>query len=218
MKRIAIIGASGHGKVVADIARLNQYEDIIFLDDNTELNSCGIYKVVGTSQEYVHYASQEYDLIVAIGNAKIRQRIQEQIENNGLCCATLLHPSAVIAEDVQIGSGTVVMANAVINPDTQIGKGCIINTCASVDHDNKIANYVHVSVGAHLAGSVLVGQRTWIGIGSVISNNLEICEDCTIGAGAVVVRNITESGTYVGVPAEKKEKRKYLHEVKDVKR
>lgn len=203
MKRIAIIGASGHGKVVADIARLNQYEDIIFLDDNTELNSCGIYKVVGTSQEYVHYASQEYDLIVAIGNAKIRQRIQEQIENNGLCCATLLHPSAVIAEDVQIGSGTVVMANTVINPGTKIGKGCIINTCASVDHDNKIADYVHVSVGAHLAGTVSVGMRTWIGIGAVVSNNVEIVGDCMIGAGAVVVKDLAESAAYVGVPAKK---------------
>lgn len=203
MKKIAIIGASGHGKVVADIARLNQYQDIVFLDDNTDIAECATYKVVGTSREFRNYANRGYDLIVAIGNAKIRQQIQEEMESDGLCCTTLIHPSAVIAENVEIGSGTVVMANAVINPSTKVGKGCIINTCASVDHDNHIADYVHISVGAHLAGSVSVGERTWIGIGAVVSNNVEICGDCVIGAGGVVVKDILDEGTYVGVPVKK---------------
>lgn len=204
MKKIVIIGASGHGKVLADLAWKNQYEDIIFLDDNTQLDTCGRYRVVGTSQEYSYYANEGFDVAVAIGNARIRQRIQEQMEREGICCKTLIHPSAVIAEDVEIGVGTVVMANAVINPGTRIGKGCIINTCASVDHDNSLADYVHISVGAHLAGTVQVGQRTWIGIGAVIRNNIDICEDCMIGAGAVVVDHIREKGTYVGVPAKRK--------------
>lgn len=203
MKKIVIIGASGHGKVVADIAKLNQYEEIIFLDDNTEIHTCGTYQVVGTSWKYGEYARQGYDLVVAIGNAGIRQHLQEQIEKDGFSCSTLIHPSAVIAEDATIGAGTVVMANAVINPGTRIGKGCIINTCASVDHDNQIADYVHVSVGAHLAGTVSVEMRTWIGIGAVVSNNVDICGDCMIGAGAVVVKDLSESGTYVGVPARK---------------
>lgn len=203
MKKIAIIGASGHGKVVADIARLNQYEEIVFLDDNSDIVEGGTYKVVGTSREFRNYANRGYDLIVAIGNAKIRQQIQDEMESEGLCCTTLIHPSTVIAENVEIGSGSVVMANAVINPSTEIGKGCIINTCASVDHDNHIADYVHVSVGAHLAGSVSVGERTWIGIGAVVSNNVEICGDCMIGAGGVVVKDILEEGTYVGVPVRK---------------
>ena len=202
MKKIAIIGASGHGKVVADIARLNQYEEIVFLDDNPDIVECGTYKVVGTSQEFRNYAKRGYDLIVAIGNAKIPQQIQEEIEDDGLCCTTLIHPSSVIAEHVEIGSGSVVMANAVINPSTKIGRGCIINTCASVDHDNQTADYVHVSVGAHLAGSVSVGERTWIGIGAVVSNNVEICGDCMIGAGGVVVKDIPENCTVVGNPAK----------------
>lgn len=211
MKKIAIIGASGHGKVVADIARRNQYEEIVFLDDNLDLVECGTYKVVGTSREFRNYANRGYDLIVAIGDAKIRQQIQEEIEGDDLCCTTLIHPSAVIAENVEIGSGSVVMANAVINPSTKIGRGCIINTCASVDHDNQIADYVHVSVGAHLAGCVSVGERTWIGIGAVVSNNVEICGDCVIGAGGVVVKDVLDEGTYVGVPVRVK-----IQKTKDV--
>lgn len=203
MKKIAIIGASGHGKVVADIARLNQYEEIVFLDDNPDIVECGTYKVVGTSQEFHNYAKRGYDLIVAIGNAKIRQQIQEEIEDDGLCCTTLIHPSSVIAEHVEIGSGSVVMANAVVNPSSMLGKGCIVNTCASIDHDNQIADYVHVSVGAHLAGSVSVGERTWIGIGAAVSNNVQICGDCMIGAGGVVVKDILDEGIYMGVPVVK---------------
>ena len=118
----------------------------------------------------------EYDCdqIVAIGNAKVRQMIQECLKKEKKFVPTLIHPNAVIAESVTIGQGTVVMAGVVINPGTTIGSGCIINTCSSVDHDCKLADYVHVSVGTHLAGTVSVGLRTWIGIGASISNNISI--------------------------------------------
>ena len=199
-KKLIIIGASGHGKVVADIAKNVGYEDIAFLDDNTELKSCGAYPVIGTSRDMASYL--DTDSIVAIGNTKIRQKLQEQIENV-VHIPTLIHPDAVIADDVVLGIGTVVMAGAVINPGVTIGKGCIINTCSSVDHDCKIGDFVHISVGTHIAGTVAVGKRTWIGIGASVTNNINICGDCMIGAGAVVIKDIGEAGTYVGVPAER---------------
>lgn len=198
MKQLVIIGASGHGKVVADIGKKNGYAKIVFLDDNVALKECGGYLVVGNSSEAV---SQKSDTIVAIGNAAVRQKMQEALENSGVRIVSLVHPDAVVAESVEIGAGTVVMAGAVINPMTQIGKGCIINTCSSVDHDCVIGDYVHVSVGAHVAGSVHIGEKTWIGAGATVSNNVRICEHCMIGAGAVVVKNISIEGTYKGVPA-----------------
>lgn len=198
MKQLVIIGASGHGKVVADIAKKNEYSKIVFLDDNASLKECGGYPVVGNSSQAV---GQKCDTIVAIGNAAVRQKIQEALEASGVRIVSLVHPDAVIAESVGIGAGTVVMAGAVINPMTQIGKGCIINTCSSVDHDCVIGDYVHVSVGAHVAGSVHIGEKTWIGAGATVSNNVRICEHCMIGAGAVVVKNIAIEGTYKGVPA-----------------
>ncbi len=111
-----------------------------------------------------------------------------------------------MAEDVKIGEGTVVMAGAVVNPGAIIGKGCIINTCSSIDHDCKIGDFVHVSIGAHLAGAVKVHSRTWIGAGDTVINKIFICDNWKVGAGPVVVNNITEVGTYVGVPAKKMEK------------
>lgn len=200
MKRLVIIGASGHGKVVADIAKKNGYGEIVFLDDKESLKECGGYPVVGKSSRYAEF---DCDMFVAIGNPRIREKIQTQMELAGKHIPTLIHPSASIAEHVSIGKGTVVAAGAVINPGAVIGRGCIINTCSSVDHDCQIGDFVHVSVGAHVAGTVQIGARTWIGAGATVSNNISICGDCMIGAGAVVVRDIGESGTYIGVPAEK---------------
>ena len=201
MKQLMIIGASGHGKVVADIAKKNGYDSITFLDDNSSVKECSGFPVVGKSRDYLKW---DCDFFVAVGNARIRQRIQEQLESENKNIPVLIHPNAIIAENVVIGSGTVIAAGAVINPGVVIGKGCIINTCASVDHDCRIGNYVHISVGSHLAGTVIVDDRTWVGIGAVVSNNLRITGDCMIGAGAVVVKGINESGIYVGVPAVKK--------------
>lgn len=193
MNRLTIIGASGHGKVVADIAGLNGYTDIVFLDDDVNAVSCGGYKVVGNTGTPV-----EGDVFVAIGNPAVRKRLSE-----GRNVVTLIHPHAVIARDAVIGEGTVIMAGAVINPGAKIGRGCIINTCSSVDHDCVVGDYCHVAVGAHLCGTVSAGESTWIGAGATVSNNVSICPDCMIGAGCVVVKDITEPGTYVGVPARK---------------
>ncbi len=200
MKKIIIIGASGHGKVVADVAVQNGYEEILFLDDNPKVKECGDFPVVGTSRDSALYTG--CDFIVGIGNAQTRERIQERLESEGLHLSTLIHPAAVVANSALIQSGTVVMAGVVINPGAKIGKGCIVNTCSSVDHDCVISDYVHVSVGAHISGMVQIGVRTWIGAGATVCNNLSICGDCVIGAGAVVIKNIETRGTYIGVPAK----------------
>ena len=200
-KKIVIIGAGGHGKVVADIARKSGYTDVVFLDDYASAKEINGYPIAGTVKDVARFA--DCDFFVAIGNGKIREKLQTSLKENSLSIATLIHPNAVIGENVSIGEGTVVMAGAVINPSTNIGKGCIINTCASVDHDCEIGDYAHISVAAHTAGTVKIGRHTWLGIGSIVSNNLSVTADCIIGAGAVVVKDIHEPGTYVGVPARK---------------
>lgn len=197
---LGIVGASGHGRVIADIAKKVGYESVLFFDDDQSKNECGGYPVVGTTSQVI---DSECDIIVAIGNAEIRQRIQKWLEENQKSLVTLVHPSAVVGENVHIDVGSVVMAGAVINPGCRIGKGCIINTCASVDHDCVLEDFVHVSVGAHLAGTVSVGRATWIGIGASVSNNVSIPGRCMIGAGAVVIKTLDEPGTYVGIPAKK---------------
>ena len=193
LNRLVIIGASGHGKVIADIAVKCGYKDIVFLDDNENVKECAGFPVIGKVTDAVR---MEDDKIVAIGNAEIREKIQGKLSN----LVTLIHPNAVISRRVEISEGTVIMASAVINSDVVIGKGCIINTGASGDHDCKLGDFVHVSVGAHVAGTVSIGSKTWIGAGATVSNNVSICGCCMIGAGAVVINNLANPGTYVGIP------------------
>lgn len=201
--KLIIIGASGHGKVVADIAiKLNKWQSIAFLDDNESIKTSMGLEVIGKTADAFTY-KDEADFFVAIGSNATREKIQEKLIDEELNVVSLIHPSAVIATDVEIGIGSVVMAGVVINSSSRIGKGCIINTSSSLDHDNTIEDYAHISPGVRTAGSVGIGKGTWLGIGSVISNNVNICSGCKVGAGAVVVKDITEPGTYVGVPVRR---------------
>ena len=201
-KKIVIIGASGHGKVIADIARLNGYEEILFLDDDTSKRSCGRYPIVGTSKDIRQY-KDDHDFIIAIGNNRIREKISDMLERENIKQTALIHPSAVIDETAMIKEGTVIMANAVVNAEVQIGRSCIINTASSIDHECILEDYVHVSPGVHDAGTVTIGKSTWIGIGATVINNLSICANCMIGAGSTVIKDIKEEGTYVGSPIRK---------------
>lgn len=199
--KLIIIGASGHGKVIADIARLSGYKSISFLDDDCTKIDCLGYPIIGEVCNFIKYC--DYDFIVAVGNSTIREKIFNELLSNSCKVVTLIHPNAVVGMNIDIGCGTVIMAGAVVNPGTRIGAGCIINTGSTVDHDNCIGDFSHISVGAHLAGSVTIGKHTWIGAGAIVNNNISISENCVIGSGTVVVKNIEESGTYVGVPASK---------------
>ncbi|WP_028043145.1 acetyltransferase [Candidatus Stoquefichus massiliensis] len=209
IKKMIIIGAGGHGKVVADIAKKNQYEVIGFIDDNENKKKNGKYDVIGTIKDIDMYLNSDDDkysnlyFFVAIGNNQMREEISKLLMKKGIIQPTLIHPSAVIDDSVSIGEGTVVMANVVINADTNVGSACIINTSSSVDHDCIIEDYVHISPGVHIAGTVKVGKRTWIGIGTSIINNISLNEYVIIGAGSSVIKDIDDKGIYFGIPAKK---------------
>lgn len=200
MNKLIIVGAGGHGKVIADIAMKIGYTNICFIDDNAIGEVLG-FPIIGETTDLSKLNDSSTDFVMAIGNNNVRQSIAESYDVNWV---TLVHPSAQIAVDVIIDVGTVVMASAVVNPSTKIGKHCIINTGAIVEHDNVIEDYVHVSPNVALGGTVCIGSLTHVGIGATVKNNTKICSDCTIGAGAVVIKNIKEPGTYVGVPIRKK--------------
>lgn len=203
MKELVIIGAGGHGRVIADIAqKLGVYKTISFLDDGDAKETMGL-PIIGRSSDVEKYTNTA-DIFVAIGNSAVRGEFIERLLAMGANVPTLIHPSAIIGVCVEIGAGTAIMAGTVINPCSKLGKGCIVNTSSSIDHDCMIGDYVHIAVGAHLAGAVSVGKKTWIGAGATVRNNVDICSNCMIGAGAVVIKDITESGTYIGVPAKKK--------------
>ena len=200
MNRLIIIGAGGHGKVIADAALKNGYTNICCVDDNATGDVMG-FPIIGTTADVECLNDGNTDFVIGIGNNAIRKTIAEIHNVNWV---SIVHPSAQIGFDAEIGKGTVVMANAVVNVCAKVGEHCIINTGAIVEHDNVIENYAHISPNVALGGTVRIGSLTHVGIGATVKNNTEICSDCTIGAGAVVIKSIKEPGTYVGVPIRKK--------------
>ena len=190
MKKIVILGASGHAHVIADIIKAERNQLVAFLDDDSKQTDC-----VGPISDYIKYLDCEF--IIGIGNADVREKLSKL----PLKWHTAIHPSAIISDSASIAEGTVVMPNAVINARSKVGKHCIINTGAIVEHDNSIGDYSHISVGVKLGGTVSIGKKCWIGIGSNVKNNLKICDNVFIGAGATVINNIECTGIYVGVPA-----------------
>ena len=195
MNRLIIVGAGGHGKVIADCAIKNGYFDIAFLDDNST-GRCMEFPIIGTSSDLNSLNDEKTDFVIGIGNNTVRKRIAEKYNVNWI---TLVHPSAQVAYNAEIGKGTVVMANAVINASAKIGEHCIINTSSVVEHDNVLGNFVHISPGATLSGTVSIGECTWIGTGTSVKNNIEICSDTIIGVGSIVIKDVLNKGVYYGI-------------------
>lgn len=199
MKDLIIIGASGHGKVVADIALKSGYKILGFIDDDKSKRELLGYRILGTSEKIPSYMDKS-EFIIAIGNNSVRKKLSKAYSLNW---ATLIHPFTSISTNVTIGEGSVIMAGAIINSSAKIGSHCIINTGAIIEHDNQISDYVHLSPSVALGGTVQIGEETHIGIGAKIRNNITITEQCVIGAGGVVIHDIMESGVYAGVPVHR---------------
>lgn len=203
MRRLAIIGASGHGKVVAEIAESCGWDEIIFFDDAwPSIAANGAWVVAGNSSALVESLDRFAGVVVAIGNNAIRAKKLLWLSGMTAPVVSLVHPSAVVSDYAEIGAGTVVMPGVVVAVSAHIGKGVILNSACSIDHDCVIGDYAHISPGARLAGEVEVGVQSWIGIGSCVSQLLNIGVGVTVGAGAAVVNDLPDGITVVGIPAK----------------
>ena len=179
-KSIYIYGASGHGLVVADIARACGYNDIIFIDDGDNK-----YPTFDNIKELNHIP-----IAFGIGSNCIRAKLFEKVQKCGFEIVSLIHPSSIISSSVTIGKGTVVMPNVVVNAKATIGDGVILNTSCVVEHECIIDDFVHISPNVALAGDVKVGKYTHIGISSNVIQGIIIGNNTVIGAGSTVVKNI----------------------------
>lgn len=202
MKRLAILGASGHGKVVADIAECVGWQEIVFYDDAwPKLANIRDWVVAGDTRVLINSLKSFDGVFVAIGHNETRVAKLAAFSEHGAPLVSLVHPMATLSRYSVLGVGCVVMPGAVVNVDAHLGQGCIVNTGASIDHDCLLADGVHVSPGASLAGNVTVGENSWIGIGASIRQSIHIGARVVVGAGAVVVNDIPDQCTVVGVPA-----------------
>lgn len=203
MAALLILGAGGHGKVVADAAlETGNWDEIVFLDDawpEKKVNGC--WYIAGNMQELHCWRVRCKDAVVAIGNNQLRMQLQARLVTAGFNVVSVIHPTATISRYAKLGAGSVIFAGAVINVDATIGDGAIINTSATVDHDCILGVGVHVSPGAHLGGGTRVGDYSWIGIGASVKHLTSIGSNTIVGAGAVVLGDIPDGVTAIGMPA-----------------
>ena len=203
MKKLALLGSSGHGKVVADVALYCGWDIIEFFDDGwPNIKNNKIWPVVGDSRMLLAKASNYDGVLVTIGNCSVRWEKHLALNAVGATLATLIHPAATVSRYANIAEGSVVMAGAVINIDVNIGPSSIINTGATVDHDCWLEEGVHIAPGAHLSGNVNVGSLSWIGVGSCIKQGVVVGKGVMVGAGAVVVSPVSDLATIIGNPAK----------------
>ena len=204
-KQLAIVGASGHGKVVADIAEQLGFSVGFYDDAYPTKTHIEHWPIHGTCADLIALnnadASFGYDVVVAIGNNDIRQQKIQLLQQNNFNLITLIHPAAVISKYAAIAAGTVVFAGVVINAFAKVGAGCIINTGAVVEHDCFIDDFAHICPNVALAGGVIVGSKSWVGIGSQVKQLVSIGNNCLIGAGSTVLKNIPDNVTAFGSPA-----------------
>ncbi|NLC37039.1 MAG: acetyltransferase [Alcaligenaceae bacterium] len=203
MRRLAILGASGHGKVVAESALAAGWQEVLFFDDAwPSKQAVGRVILRGDTKTLLKDASQFDGVVVAIGSNEVRLKKLSALRQRGAVIVSIVHPAAIISPSARLDAGSVVMAGAIVNADAIIGRGAILNTACSVDHDCVLGQGVHISPGARLAGSVQVGDRTWVGIGAVVRQGIQLGADVIVGAGSVVVKDVTAGHTVLGVSAK----------------
>jgi acetyltransferase EpsM len=204
--RLIILGAGGHGQVVADILLAMNGTGrggtiVGFLDDDPALwqrQFLGI-PVLGALCDLP--AIDHELVVVAIGDNGRRMQIGQGLGTQGRRFLTAVHPAAVLGARVKIGAGTVICPGVVVNTAAQVGDGVILNTGAIVEHHCTIGDFSHVAPGARLGGEVIIGETCFIGMGATLLPGIEVGDGAIVGAGATVTQNVKEGSTVIGTPA-----------------
>lgn len=200
---IAVIGAGGHGKVVAETLEvMNLGTDIVMFDDAyASKQKDERWPLIGQISDLRKYKSKLKFVVLAIGNNDFRMKLYSDLANDGYNLPTIIHPASIVSRYADVKAGTVILAGAVVNADAKIGTASIINTSSVVEHDCLIGDGCHLSPNSTIAGNCEIGSRSWVGMGAIIKQGLKIGQNVTIGAGAAVVNNVPADQVVVGVPA-----------------
>ncbi|MFK7845724.1 MAG: acetyltransferase [Rhodothermales bacterium] len=206
MKQILLLGGGGHAKVVLDALQSSKLNVIGFLEQNTAIEELSGIKRIGDTHpsDIPNYPPAEVILANGFGSTwknSLRKDQYELWKAHGYQFITVIHPTAIIANDVVLEEGGQIMAGAVVQPGVTIGENALINTRAAIDHDCTIGAHVHIATGASISGEVRVDDGAHIGTGATVIQGIHIGEASVVGAGSVVVRDVNARTQVMGVPA-----------------
>ncbi|RZJ24228.1 MAG: sugar O-acyltransferase [Haliea sp.] len=199
---LLILGAGGHGRVVADAALEQGAWQGVRATDRDPARCIGEL-ISGVPLQPLHEAvSSGAEVHVAIGNGGARRAESALITASRL--TSVVHPGASVSAHAKLGPGCFVAAQAVVAAGARIGAGVIVNHAAVVDHDVEVGDFSHIAPRATLGGGVRVGSDVLVGSGATVLPGLSICDSTVVGAGAVVTASIAQAGVYTGIPARRK--------------
>lgn len=202
--KVFVFGASGHAKVVIDILeRMPEIEVAFAVDDAAAAKGrsiCG-YSIIGGRNELLAHRVEAAAGIVTIGDNAARRDAAAWLVAQGFQFGRAIHPAAILARDVTVGDGTVIMAGCVINTDTSVGANVIVNTGSTIDHDCAIGDGAHLAPGCHLCGGVKIGAGSFLGAGTTVVPGVRIGANAVVGAGSTVLDHVADGARVAGSPA-----------------
>ena len=208
MKEILIVGAGGLGKEVADLINdMGGYEIIGFIDDDikkigTVINKITVVDILDNIQKY----KSVKNIVIAIANPFIKDKIYKKIRDMGFEFPNLIHPTVITGSNVSMGIGNIVFTYSILSTDVTIANFVTINHQCGVGHDSEIESFTTLYWNVNLAGATKIGERCELGTKTSVIQGINIVDEVIVGSGAVVIRDIKESCTVVGVPAKRIDK------------
>ncbi len=207
-RHIIVLGAGGHAKVLLDTLLSGSVTILGIIDNDSSLLGTSLLgvPVLGGDQKLNDLPKESVWLVNGVGSVapiNHHRKIYEKFKMRGYLFKSVIHPSSIIAKDIELPEGIQVMAGAILQTGTSVGENTIINTGASADHDCEIGAHVQLGPSVTLSGRVKVGDDTHIGTGANIVQGVRIGRGSFVGAGALVIQNLPD-GTYVrAIPAER---------------
>lgn len=201
--KIILVGCSGHGLVVAEVAIENGFSVLGYSDKQPAVINPLELKYLGfeKDKDFIGWR-KKCSFVIGIGDNSLRQRIANVIKNKNKKIKTVIHSSSSVSVNSVIGSGTFINRNVSVNALAVIGENVILNTGCIVEHECVLEDAVHIAPGAVLAGNVYIGERSFIGANAVIKQGIVIGKDVIIGAGSVVLNDVLDNSKIYGNPAK----------------
>ena len=207
--KLIIVGAGGAGIEALWVAqRINERSEVWeiagFADDNPHLSGTYVngVAVLGTLAHVLkQMAAQTVMFHCAVGSNRQRQRVATFIEEQGFLSATLIDPTAVVAESAMIGNGSYVGPLSIVAPHARVGRHVLINTHVGVGHHAVVGDFAQLCPGVRVNGGCKVDTGAFLGSNATVQPGLTIGEGATIGANSFVIRSVKPRFSMLGVPA-----------------
>lgn len=209
MKHLIIIGAGGMGRTIysnalESVGYGETFDIKGFVDDN--LNALEGYPNYPPIIDTINnYKPIEGDVFVSSIGGAARRPCMEEIIARGGEFMELIHQTARIYTNAQLGKGNFIGAYTVIGNDAVVGDYNMIQSYTVIGHDAHIGSWNRIDTHVTCVGGIVIEDDVNIHTSAVISHKVVVESGAHVGAGSFVIRRVKAGTTVMGNPAKKME-------------